>query len=361
MGRLLAPVLAGLILLCCAAPASADTTWLCRPGMSGDACAGSLKTTRFAPDGERLGTTTPKRDARRVDCFYVYPTVSNQTSPVATRKVDPELRSIALFQAARFSRHCRIFAPVYRQRTLNGLATGTNLDEGVGYDDVRDAWRTYLKRYNRGRGVVLLGHSQGTFVLRRLAREEIDRSAAARKRLVSALLIGGNVLVRRGSDTGGDFRHIRACRRTTQTGCVVAYSVFDETPPAESVFGRTTEKNREVLCTNPASLRGGSGSLTAAYPSKPFAPGGIATATASVGFVVPRASTPWLSIGGAYTARCSKAGGASVLRVRPRGGAPDLNPSPAASWGLHLADMNLALDSLVDLVGRQAKAYAARR
>ena len=48
------------------------------------------------------------------------------------------------------------------------------------YADVREAWRTYLRKYNHGRGVVLIGHSQGSFVLRQLIAEEIDRKPAVR-------------------------------------------------------------------------------------------------------------------------------------------------------------------------------------
>ena len=43
-------------------------------------------------------------------------------------------------------------------------------------------------------------------MLRRLIREEIEPSASARRRLVSAVLLGGNVTVRAGSDRGGDFK-----------------------------------------------------------------------------------------------------------------------------------------------------------
>lgn len=40
-------------------------------------------------------------------------------------------------------------------------------------------------------------------VLRRLLREEVDPNATVRNKLVSALLLGGNVTVRKGSDVGG--------------------------------------------------------------------------------------------------------------------------------------------------------------
>jgi hypothetical protein len=52
------------------------------------------------------------------------------------------------------------------------------------------------------------------------------------------LLLGGNVTVQRGRATGGDFSHIPACHAATQVGCVIAYSTFEGTPPAQSLFGR---------------------------------------------------------------------------------------------------------------------------
>ena len=56
--------------------------------------------------------------APKIDCFYVYPTVSDQKTAARTCTIDPEERSIALYQAARYSQHCRVYAPMYRQVTL---------------------------------------------------------------------------------------------------------------------------------------------------------------------------------------------------------------------------------------------------
>ncbi|MBA3260892.1 MAG: DUF3089 domain-containing protein [Thermoleophilaceae bacterium] len=64
-----------------------------------------------------------------------------------------------------------------------------------------------------------------------------------------------------------------ACRSRTQTGCVIAFSTFNQVPPADSIFGRTATPGLEVLCTNPAALGGGSAKLTPIQPSEPFAPG----------------------------------------------------------------------------------------
>ena len=361
MRRLLLLALA-CALLAPAASAEARTVWLCKPGLADDPCSPSLSTTRFSPAGERLGSEDVRRARRRkVDCFYVYPTVSDQPGLSATRAIDPELRSIALYQAARYSRDCRVFAPVYRQITLRGIFTGFTPELGLrAYRDVRSAWRDYLRNHNRGRGVVLIGHSQGTFILRKLITEEIDRRRAVRRRLVSALLLGGNVMVRPGEDAGGDFRNVRACRSARQLGCVVAFSVFDEPVPAEARFGRSTDPALEVLCTNPAALRGGAATLDAMLPSAPFAPGTtFGAVTDTIGFPTPQASTAWLAFPDAYTARCVTEGGASALQIAPLGGAPVLRETPDASWGLHVVDANIALGNLARLVRRQAARFVA--
>ena len=340
-------------------PASADAkvVWLCNPGQKANPCEPSLTTTNFSPQGKRLGVERVQHaKRRRADCFYVYPTVSDQKRPQATQVVDDVLRSIALYQAARYSRDCRVFAPVYRQVTIQGLVqpgTVTTEMREQGYDDVVEAWRAYLRRFNHGRGVVLIGHSQGTYVLRRLIREEIDPKASARRRLVSAVLLGGNVTVRKGSDRGGDFKRVRACRRAGQTGCVIAFSAFNGPVPANALFGRTPEPGLEILCTNPAALGGGSAKLTPIYPSAPFADSVIGAAANFAIGDLPRPKTAWAGFPSAYSGRCSRADGASVLQVKPLNGAYPFTPTPDATWGIHLTDANIALGQLANLVRRQ--------
>ena len=345
-------------------PASspAATVWLCRPGMADDPCTPGLTTTVATPSGRVVGTTAPTATAHpAIDCFYVYPTVSDQKTANADLTIDPTERSIALYQAARFSSECRVFAPMYRQLTIsaiNGQVTGA--ESALAYSDVLTAWRTYLRQYNHGRGVVLIGHSQGSFMLRQLIATQIDPTAAARRRLVSAVLLGGNVTVKQGSDVGGDFKHIRACRAASQTGCVIAYSTFDAAPPSNSLFGRTTAPGLQVLCTNPAALGGGVGVLNPILPSAPFAPGSsIAAGIALLGYSVPPA-THHLGLGPGGLHRPVRHGRRGQ---RPPGhpptGAPLIHASPTPGWGLHLVDVNLGLGNLVAIVHRQAAAYSS--
>jgi hypothetical protein len=351
------------------ASAAAKTVWLCRPGQRPDPCTPGLSTTVYTPTFKQVGVEHPKQVSKpAIDCFYVYPTVSDQPTGNANLQIDPEERSIALYQAARYSQDCRVFAPVYRQETLAGIGTGvptTPPNPAIALSDVRSAFKTYLEKFNHGRGFVLIGHSQGSFVLRALISKDVDPKAAVRKRLVSAILLGGNVTVKPGAGIGGDFKHISACRSDSQIGCVIAFSTFDATPPSDSLFGRppspsSGQAKLQVLCTNPASLSGGSGVLNPIAPSAPFAPGTlIAAGIGALNFMTPTPPTVWWSAPGAFSARCETLNGATVLEVKARNGAPTPTPSPSPQWGLHLLDANVALGNLIGIVKDQAAAFTA--
>src|SRR6266545_2056900 len=269
------------IALALPAGAHAATTWLCKPGANPNPCFGSLQTTVIDPSGQSHVENPPNAKKPPIDCFYVYPTVSDDHGFNSDLSIDPEEISIAQYQAARFSERCRVFAPMYRQLTLEALFQTAPPDALLtAYNDVKAAWKEYLRRYNHGRGVVLIGHSQGSGMLQELVHQKIDRFPAARKRLVSAILLGGNVTVEAGRNVGGVFKHVPACRSARQTACVVAFSTFNQTPPDDAIFGKGSEvltqafgltppPHPQVLCTNPAALRGGSGALETLSPTTP--------------------------------------------------------------------------------------------
>jgi hypothetical protein len=369
-------VIAAAALGALAGSAPAATKWLCGPGVAHDPCRPSLATTFYRGWDARTGTSTPRRDRDRdVDCFYVYPTVSNQPSRLATKRVDPEIRSIALYQAARFSQLCRVYAPVYRQATVPALQAGTTTrrDYLTAYGDVEKAFDAFLRRIGRKRGFVLLGHSQGSYHLQRLIRRRIDNHRALRRRMVSAVLLGGNVTVRAKSDRGGVFRRVPTCRRATQLACVVAFSTFGETPPDPSLFGRGASRiagflglpegsKLEDACTNPAALGSSrSAALATVAPTEPFAPGTLIAAGISLlGLQWPAAPTTFVQSDGAFTGRCSRAGGAHVLRIASAPGTPVPKASPTPEWGLHLVDANIAQGDLVKVLRRQIRAYGGR-
>jgi hypothetical protein len=348
-----------------ASAASAKVVWLCRPGQPPDPCTPGLSTTVYSPALHAIKVLHPQPvSPPAIDCFYVYPTVSDQKTTNANLHVDPEERSIALYQAARYSQDCRVFAPMYRQVTVPALAAGNTESPAqlaLPVSDVRTAFATYLKKYNDGRGIVLIGHSQGSLVLRQLIAKDVDPQAAVRRRLVSAILLGGNVLVKRGREIGGDFKHIPGCRSSSQLGCVIAFSTYDQTPPPNSLFGRTTVAGDQVLCTNPAALGGGAATVDPIFPSQPSAPNTLISLGMSLlKLTLPTPRTVWSSEPGAYTARCASVNGATVLQVSAIHGAQTPTPSPDPTWGLHLVDANIELGNLLTVVKSQAAAFAAR-
>jgi hypothetical protein len=361
IGRLAVPSMLAAVLGLSSAGA-AETAWLCNPAVPNNPCQTSLDTTVLSPSGSVIRVMSiDAPQSPKVDCFYVYPTVSDQPAANANLDVDPEIRSIALFEAARYSEVCRVFAPMYRQVTLQGLRDHTG-DLATAYFDVRDAWREYLQTDNDGRGVVLVGHSQGSYLLRRLIAEEIDPDADMRSKLVSAILLGGNITVAKDGDTVGGFQNIVACGSRHQLGCVVAFSTFDTPVPEDSRYGRD-EHGLEVLCTNPAALKaGGSAPLRTVVPTTPFAPGTTFGASLqAIGLTFPAVSTPWIYVQGAYDGECSSAGDASVMQVTAQGSAPQLHAAPDPNWGLHLVDGNIALGNLTSLVRAQSKTFVRKR
>ncbi|MGO9882480.1 MAG: hypothetical protein ACLPV4_05640 [Solirubrobacteraceae bacterium] len=75
---------------------------------------------------------------------------------------------------------------------------------------------------------------------------------------------------------------------------------------------------------------------------------------------IPTPQTVWASEPGSYSAACATIDGASVLELKPLGGAQTPTSSPSPIWGLHLLDVNLALGNLVAIVKAQATAFGRR-
>jgi hypothetical protein len=330
-----------------------NTLWLCRPGQPNNPCDINLDATVVQPGGGTSREVFHPAQSPKVDCFYVYPTVSAAKTTLAPMAVTPELVTTVRVQAARFASVCRLFAPVYRQITVRGLLQRASpAEQATVYGDVLSAWNDYLAHDNDGRGVVLLGHSQGSFSLTALLANEIEKKPDELRRLVSALLIGGQVNVPPGKDVGGSFARTPACRRADQTACVVAFNSFGSEPPADSRFAHAPA-GRQVLCVNPAALAGGAADTRNYFATSVL--GGF-FAPPPGGFDTAFASYP-----GAIRAQCEARDGASWLNISvqpvPGASAPQLVPALGPTWGLHTYDMNVAMGNLIDLVARQGSAW----
>lgn len=340
---------------------SRPANWLCLPGRA-DLCSTPLPTVALNPNGYgSIGQSTVAKDPP-VDCFYVYPTVSNDRGMNSDLVPDNAERSVVQSQFARFAGVCRTFAPVYRQMTVSSV-TAASLGGDVtaagqlAFRDVAAAWRTYMSVHNKGRPFVLIGHSQGSLMLQELIKREIDGQPAA-KQLLRAYLPGFNVLVPQGRRVGGTFRSIPICSQVLETGCVMTWVSYRErnAPPAGALFGYAQQPGMTVACTNPARL-GSTGweQLDSYFNTRLRQP-------------VPGGPISWSREGpppvsyvrteGLVSARCVNDGRFGYLSVRTNadpsdkrtdriGGEVGLLGFFLPGWGMHLADPYIAQGDVI--------------
>jgi hypothetical protein len=349
------------------------TVWLCRPGTAHDPCAYPPTVTAVQADGTRSSASFPPAvspsAASAFDCFYVYPTVSQEKTAntgLAVRKAEI---GAAVDQASPFSGVCSVWAPMYRSATSSSISRGLGGDRSllrstftVAYRSLVSGWHAFLAR-SGNRPIVLIGDSQGSAILIHLIATELDRRPALRRRLVLAIIAGGNLQVPTGRTVGATFSRVPLCTRAGQTGCAIAYSSFPSEPPADSLFGRpgqgvslqsgqTGRRGEQVACVNPAALSGGTAMLDPYFLS------------ATQAGLTPPPTTNWVTYPGKYTAVCAHRGNASWLQVTDVGGPGDTRPAVTQAlgptWGYHADDVNLASGNLVTDVAAAEAAWSAQ-
>lgn len=368
---------------------SLERNWLCKPGRV-DACATDINATAISQKGEQTVESFihAPDDDKKIDCFYVYPTVSTQDADVSDLEQESTQFNRIRTQFARFSNVCRLFAPMYRQVTLKLMAEyATDLKKfdpnavmaaapqyKTAYDDVVTAWKHYLAHDNHGRGVILIGHSQGSFILRDLIKNEID-GKADQKKLVSAYL-AGVVLASSRIDPGkNEFKTVPACTKTSQTGCFISFSSFeaDAPPPSWSkAFGMSTAAGTTNNCTNPAELSGDNGLLIPYIDaSRPTDDGKTPIEWTQRASTV---GTPLVKLPDFFKAKCvTRDDGSGYLAIsfvspdatgdlrnRHIPGHVIVGPVLLSNWGVHDADMELVMGNLVKLAGRQAASWSQK-
>lgn len=182
-------------------------------------------------------------------------------------------------QAARFSLQC-VGRLCYRQITVAGLrsAAGGGTDPGtIAYNSVLSDWKPFMAHYDGGHPIIFIGHSQGSVMIIRLLRAEVEPNAAVRKVMVAPIIAGGNVTVPTGETVGVTFKHLPLCTSSHRSGCIVAYSSFPPEPPSNTMFGlpgqgislnwgQAATTGVQVACVNPADICGGTADMSPYFP-----------------------------------------------------------------------------------------------
>jgi hypothetical protein len=343
-----------------------DANWLCKPGKADDACAANIDATIIKADGSMTVEKFKADPNAPIDCFYVYPTVSLDPFTESDLIPGPEELNVVKSQVERLGVHCKVYAPMYRQFSLGALrarqGTGGAVPQrgnpGDGNADVDDSWDYYLKNLNKGRGVVIVGHSQGSGQITRLIASKVD-GKDAQKLFVSAVIMGTAFQVPPGKDVGGSFKNIPVCKKADQTGCVLTWSSYrDNVPPSATAGFGIGRNGNDSVCTNPAAMGGG----VAKNPKAYFSTGNKEWVKGK------KVETPFVMTPGLITTECVKKDNHTYLQVHINADPADpriddpltdvmREGKPDPSWGLHLVDANLGMGDLMDVVGKQAAAW----
>ena len=202
---------------------------------------------------------------------------------------------------------------------------------------------------------MIIAHSQGSFHVVRLLREEIDPNPAQRSLIASAIIPGTSFQVAPGEDVGGDTKNMPLCRAAEQVGCVITFQSYrDNVPPLPGALFGAPSAGTSSACVNPGGLAGGLGPLDGAGPTGPWVFTNPADASAI--------TTPFVGVPGLITAECKVKDGYSYLAITVNGDpadprADDIPGDGAPNWGLHTVDLSITQQTLIDIVRTQGTAY----
>ena len=225
------------------APDYADaSSWAARPGLKSRATE--------VPPG--LPAPDPEETAR-VDVFFLHPTTYfwrwHWNAPIGGALTETITAVTLAGQAGAFNSSGQIYAPRFRQMTLQGYqhpeARVPGLD--LAYSDVRNAFKYFLEHDNKGKPIILAGHSQGSDLLLRLNRE-FFASGPLRDRLIASYPIGTRVYP---DSEGVSGQTLPLCESPEQVGCMVTWRSFATgSDPAVDIPAGLTPPG-PPLCANP--------------------------------------------------------------------------------------------------------------
>ena len=331
--------------------------WVCRPG-SEAICTNGLDVLTITGKNRPIREMFKPASNPAIDCFYVYPTVSEERSPYSDLRLTPGIADAARGQAGRLTSRCRLFVPIYRQLTEAGLsavlAAHESPDWRMPYGDILAAWRWYRAHDNHGRGVVLIGHSQGSILLRKLLAQEIDGKVD--QHILVAGFLGGDVSQSAADGSVGAFKHIPWCAVGEQIGCAYTWnSYLADDHAGHRVFGNNPPAPLVAGCDTPAAPGGGASALKAYFERPESAPAG---------------DPPWVDWVGALSGQCAADAQGNVFRVtiRPgpfsaavRGALRRGSDGDPQGWGLHGLDMDLMQGSVLDRVSEEIATWSGAR
>lgn len=168
-------------------------------------------------------------DTLQADVFYIYPTLNTSKKDIRwnvpiddIEQKDKIINKAVLYQASTFATSGKIYVPLYRQAHYRSFVKGYK-EEGekalsLAYNDIKEAFKTYLEKYNNDRPIIIAGHSQGARHGVQLIKDFFDDSLLQQK-LIAAYLPGIKILP-------DEFKTIKPMKVSDETGGFVSWNTF---------------------------------------------------------------------------------------------------------------------------------------
>ncbi len=170
-----------------------------------------------------------------VDVFIVAPTVDTQSqyNSTITPGYKKIFRNAMNQQQAIYAYTCRIYAPYYRQASMNvyGLSDAAEREKALSnaYVDISAAFKYYIEHKNNGRPLIIAGFSQGADMCYRILQEyyggDSERAVSLRENLIAVYAIGWYMT----EDMISKYPQIVPAKGETDTGVVVSFDCEDGT------------------------------------------------------------------------------------------------------------------------------------
>lgn len=191
----------------------------------GNVAAWAILPDSYPENLKKWQTNTMDLDA---DIFYVYPTLNIEKKDLRWNvPVTDSIQNVKVidkavyFQASAFLNAGKLYVPYYRQAHLRSYILYENGGEealNLAYGDIKEAFETYLEKYNNGRPIIIASHSQGTTHTIRLLKEFFD-GKPLQKQLIAAYLPG--IAIKK-----DEFKTIQIMTNPTEIGGFVSWNTF---------------------------------------------------------------------------------------------------------------------------------------
>ena len=174
-------------------------------------------------------------EEKDVDVFLIPPTVDT-LSPSNSVDLNDKLKGRFVnaldMERGIFEETCRMYAPYYRQMSINayGLPADQRIQaREVAYRDIADAFQWYLDNANDGRPVILAGFSQGGELCLEIMKDfyggNSEEAVGLRDRLVAVYAMGWRLT----EEMTEEFPQLVPAKGETDTGVVICFDCEDGT------------------------------------------------------------------------------------------------------------------------------------